>query len=496
MKKMFKAFFTVTAISVATRFISFIFKIYISRKLGAEIMGVYQICLSVFMLFVSLAASGLPVTLSRFTAETQATGNLNRQKASVSTALLLSLMISITVCTVFYCFPALLDYIFTDRRCANLFIILLPTMITTSVYTISRGWFWGRKDFFIFSVTEAGDEIIKIIMCGVFISCFGGVIALEYSLAYAMLVSDIITAVTLAILFFVKGGRLAAPTLSKPIIKSATPLTVTRMCGSVMSTFISLVLPSILIASCNLTSAEATAEFGRATGMVMPLILAPSSVIGSLSVVIIPEIAARNASKDTSINRTLTKALNFTCIVAAAAFIVFAGCGETIGTLLYDDTAVGSYLAAAAAIVFPISVNGIVVSMLNSFGKENQTFISHLIGYAFLATAILVLPRFTGIYGYFIALFIFHTVTMIVNLVFLSKKVPLSCRSSLKCLMPIGLSLLLAVGVRAMSKAMMPIGEIAACAISMTCGALAMYIALALLKMAPTPRAALKMLRK
>ena len=145
MKKMFKAFFTVTAISVATRFISFIFKIYISRKLGAEIMGVYQICLSVFMLFVSLAASGLPVTLSRFTAETQATGNLNRQKASVSTALLLSLMISITVCTVFYCFPALLDYIFTDRRCANLFIILLPTMITTSVYTISRGWFWGRK---------------------------------------------------------------------------------------------------------------------------------------------------------------------------------------------------------------------------------------------------------------------------------------------------------------------------------------------------------------
>ncbi|MDE6550154.1 MAG: oligosaccharide flippase family protein [Clostridia bacterium] len=496
MKKIFKAFFTVTAISVATRFISFIFKIYISRKLGAEIMGVYQICLSVFMLFVSLAASGLPVTLSRFTAETQATGNIRRQRASVSTALLLSLMISITVCTVFYCFPSLLNYIFTDKRCADLFIILLPTMITTSVYTISRGWFWGKKDFFIFSVTEAADELIKIIMCGILISCLGGVIALEYSLAYAMLISDVVIAVTLAVLFFVKGGRLASPTLSKPIIKSATPLTVTRMCGSVMSTFISLVLPSILIASCNLTSAQATAEFGRATGMVMPLILAPSSVIGSLSVVIIPEIAARNASSDTSINRTLTKALNFTCIVASAAFIVFAGCGETIGTLLYDDTAVGSYLAAASAIVFPISINGIVVSMLNSFGKENQTFISHVIGYVFLVAAILILPRYTGIYGYFISIFIFHTITMIANLAFLGKRVPLTARSSLKCLMPVGLSLIIAIGVRIMSKAIMPIGEIAACAISMICGAIILYIALALLKMAPTPKAALKMLRK
>ena len=496
MKKIFKAFFTVTAISVATRLISFIFKIYISRKLGAEIMGVYQICLSVFMLFVSLAASGLPVTLSRFTAETQATGNIRRQRASVSTALLLSLMISITVCTVFYCFPSLLNYIFTDKRCADLFIILLPTMITTSVYTISRGWFWGKKDFFIFSVTEAADELIKIIMCGILISCLGGVIALEYSLAYAMLISDVVIAVTLAVLFFVKGGRLASPTLSKPIIKSATPLTVTRMCGSVMSTFISLVLPSILIASCNLTSAQATAEFGRATGMVMPLILAPSSVIGSLSVVIIPEIAARNASSDTSINRTLTKALNFTCIVASAAFIVFAGCGETIGTLLYDDTAVGSYLAAASAIVFPISINGIVVSMLNSFGKENQTFISHVIGYVFLVAAILILPRYTGIYGYFISIFIFHTITMIANLAFLGKRVPLTARSSLKCLMPVGLSLIIAIGVRIMSKAIMPIGEIAACAISMICGAIVLYIALALLKMAPTPKAALKMLRK
>ena len=57
MKKIFKAFFTVTSVSVVTRGISFIFKIFISRELGAEVMGVYQICFSVFAMFAALAAS-------------------------------------------------------------------------------------------------------------------------------------------------------------------------------------------------------------------------------------------------------------------------------------------------------------------------------------------------------------------------------------------------------------------------------------------------------
>ncbi|MEG1608869.1 MAG: oligosaccharide flippase family protein, partial [Clostridia bacterium] len=65
MKSFLKAFATISLISVVTRLISFIFKIYLSRKLGAEILGLYQICFSILGLFSCLSASGIPVTLSR-----------------------------------------------------------------------------------------------------------------------------------------------------------------------------------------------------------------------------------------------------------------------------------------------------------------------------------------------------------------------------------------------------------------------------------------------
>ena len=72
MKRVFKAFALVTAVSVATRLMSFLFKIYLSRELGAEVLGLYQIVMSVLSLMSCVGSSGLPVTLSRFVAEGKA----------------------------------------------------------------------------------------------------------------------------------------------------------------------------------------------------------------------------------------------------------------------------------------------------------------------------------------------------------------------------------------------------------------------------------------
>ena len=67
--KLFRAVTVVTMFSVITRALSFLFKIYLSRTLGAEVMGLYQIALSMFFLFSALSASGLQTVLSRKTAE-------------------------------------------------------------------------------------------------------------------------------------------------------------------------------------------------------------------------------------------------------------------------------------------------------------------------------------------------------------------------------------------------------------------------------------------
>ena len=494
MKRIFKAFFTVTSIAVITRGFSFIFKIFISRELGAEVMGLYQICFSVFSLFAAVAVSGIPVTISRITAETQALGDIKGQRAATTTALLISLMISMAVTTVFYSFPALASLFFTDERCTRLFLIILPTMLTSSIYAVIRSHFWGKQNYFVYSMAEAADEIIKVAACTLFIFLMHNVISTEYSLAYAMLVSDCIVAALLIVVFFKSGGRLAYPTMGRQVVKSAAPLTITRLCGSMMGMFVSLALPAVLVGAYGLTNAEATAEYGRASGMVMPLLLAPSSVVGSLSVVMIPEIAARNAGGGNNLTSAIDRSTDFTCAVACAAFIAFAACGREIGSLLYADEKVGEQLSFAAFIVLPLSLNAITSTSLNSLGKENRTFISSVIGYVFLAAGILILPRYMGIYGYYTSFFVFHCVTLLCNYLQLNRVLPRKKSYLGAALIAISCAIALFTGV--ISSFTRELGNILSCIICLPVAAALYFIALRITGYMPKPSGLIGYIRK
>ena len=483
-----------TSIAVITRGISFIFKIFISRELGAEVMGLYQICFSVFSLFAAVAVSGIPVTISRITAETQALGDIKGQRAATTTALLISLMISMTVTTVFYSFPALASLFFTDERCTRLFLIILPTMLTSSIYAVIRSHFWGKQNYFVYSMAEAADEIIKVAACTLFIFLMHNVISTEYSLAYAMLVSDCIVAALLIVVFFKSGGRLAYPTMGRQVVKSAAPLTITRLCGSMMGMFVSLALPAVLVGAYGLTNAEATAEYGRASGMVMPLLLAPSSVVGSLSVVMIPEIAARNASGGNNLTSAIDRSTDFTCAVACAAFIAFAACGREIGSLLYADEKVGEQLSFAAFIVLPLSLNAITSTSLNSLGKENRTFISSVIGYVFLAAGILILPRYMGIYGYYTSFFVFHCVTLLCNYLQLNRVLPRKKSYSGAALIAISCAIALFTGV--ISSFTRELGNILSCIICLPVAVALYFIALRITGYMPKPSGLIGYIRK
>lgn len=463
-----------------TRLCSFVFKIYLSRKLGAEILGLYQISMSLLMLFASLSASGLPVTLSRLTAEGQLNRSLKDQASLFSGALIGSLLLSVPFLLLFGCFPDLLGYLFNDPRCITIFLILSPMLLTTAVYSVVRGYFWGKKDFVVFSVSELFDELLKILFSIFLLSGVFFTVNKLYAYAIAMLITDVCVTVGLVVCYFVKGGRLGKPAHAKQLARSAAPLTVTRLAGSLMSTFLSLAIPSLLVKYGGLSTAEATAEFGRAGGMVMPLIFTPTSIIGSLGVVLIPEIASfgTKASKS-ALGKKLASSLKFAWLTSCFFYLLFASLGNPIASVLYKDDLAGQYLSASALLMIPMGVNGLCVSMLNSLGKETQTFVSHIVSCVFLVVAAVWLPRYVGIYAYFISLFVFHTTSMCINLVLLAKRATLPLKEMMQCLFAFVFSSACAFALRALySLANGVIGTIPAvlCSAAIGCVVFVLYV--------------------
>ena len=85
----------VTVFSCIERLLGFIYRIFLSRHLGAETLGVYQIALSVIGLLMTVTSSGIPITVSRLMMKSQVS-NRNGQKYKVVTAgIFVALVISI-----------------------------------------------------------------------------------------------------------------------------------------------------------------------------------------------------------------------------------------------------------------------------------------------------------------------------------------------------------------------------------------------------------------
>ena len=108
---------TVTVFSTAERMLGFVYRVFLSRNLGSEGMGLYQVALSVVGLIMTLTSSGIPITVSRIMTKHSAENRENLCFSTVTAGMLLSLVISLPVVLIIYLVPSLSGLIFTDNRC-------------------------------------------------------------------------------------------------------------------------------------------------------------------------------------------------------------------------------------------------------------------------------------------------------------------------------------------------------------------------------------------
>ncbi len=409
---------TVTLLGVFTRAISFLFKIYLSRKLGAEALGLYQIALSVFLLFASLSSSGVPLIVSRKVAESDALGQKNNFSI-FTTALIYAASLALFILLILISFHQKIDFLFSDPLACPLFLIMIPALLSTAVYCVVRGWFWGKKMFAAFSVTETLEETLRILFSILFLSGVLGAVSGATAIAFAFTVSDVIVAVILLAIFFIKGGTFSKPVPLKEILLPSLPITAMRVCASIFSTLLALLLPMRLVAV-GMSHRQATESFGRITGMANPLLFVPTTITGSIAVVLLPDISALAVKKEyVKLNSRIEFGINFSMLLSGLFTALYFVLGEKLTLFLYGDAASGQYLSIAAFSMLPMCLSQMTQSILNSIGKEKQSFLSYLAGNVVMILLVYLLPPYVGVYSVAIATTASFWVDGIINSVLL-----------------------------------------------------------------------------
>ena len=408
--------------SIVTRILSFFFKIYLSRRVGAEILGIFQMCVSVFILFCTISASGVPLILSRKTAELTTKGKERELHSIVSAAALLSLGSAFLLIFATLIFRNVLPSLFSDERCVHLFYIMLPALVSTVIYQLVRGYMMGKRRYIEYSFTELLEEVIKIVACITLLSNSFLFLSEATALAIAFTATDYTVMAILLVLYFVKGGRLGKPKGMKSLIGSGAPITMMRVAAGFLSSFIAIALPAALMRG-GATAGEAAAEYGRAVGMAFSLLFAPISLTGALSIVILPEAASLAAQERWNELRTrVDDSLIFVFIITIFFYVLYFVLGEPLGTLLFKDEKAGRFIAFSAGMVLPVALSGLINTTLNSLGQEKSVFRIFAGAAVVLVAEILLLPKYIGIYALSVAECSFYILQFIPGVFLLFKK--------------------------------------------------------------------------
>ncbi len=481
---LYRTTFVVTVFTLLEHLLGFLYRIILSRTLGSEGLGVYQVALTVFAVFLTISSSGLPITLSRIISKHRAHGYRTGEQKATTAAMLIALSFSVPITVLLYLFRTPFSRIFSDPRCADVFYILLFGLSFTALYSIIRGSFWGNKRFFAYSLIELVEELVMIGAGVLLLVVVRGGIADVNKAAVALLAAYLTSFAVAAVYFFARGGRLRSPKGEiKPLLKASLPITAMRASSSLLSSFISVLFP-LCMTSVGYTAAKAMSEYGVVYGMVMPVVAVPCSLIGPIALVLVPELSERFYKRETKqLGELVEKALNVALLIAGMLIPLFFAVGKDVGIFLFSNAESGEMIAACAPVLLPMSVSMISTSMLNSLGCERQTLLIFLGGSCAMLLCVWLLPPVLGSGALLVGTAVDHTITAACSLALLRKKTGKlrSGRYFLRLMLVIAPVTLFGVGLHALLVRYMSYVPAAVCV--MLCVAVAEVVLLSVFKL-------------
>ncbi len=369
-----------TVTGLVSQGLGFVYRVLLSRMIGAEVMGLYQLVMPVYSVVMSLTAVGLTAAVSHLSARYQALGSSRAARQTLGQALgiffaLFGLVAAVT---------ALLSdpisaYVLGDARTQLGLLLLLPCILLTGIENLHKHAFYGTGRLTIPAVVELLEQFIRT----------GTVLLLLYLLlpqseektvgiiVLGMCSSEIFSAVTLALLF--RRGEAAAGAPEEPkrlrrrIASIALPMACTSLLGNLMGAWTSILIPNRLV-RLGMEVSEAMGAFGVLCGMTLPMLFLPTAFLGAMSLVLMPRLSHHCALGQTGrAGKLIGRALFQVSAVTMPALALLTVLGPPVGRLLYRESRVGEYILPLAIGVLLSCWQSILACALNGLGRQGKS---------------------------------------------------------------------------------------------------------------------------
>jgi len=419
-------------------------------------MGIYQLIFPIYAMCFSLTSAGIQTSISRFVAAKIATGDRRAAKDILGIGLFISVGLSAIVSFVLYLnadFIAI--HILDEKRCCDLLRILAFTIPFGAIHSCINGYYYGLKKAHLPATSQLVEQLVRV---GSSYLIFLVLQEKNLPVTPALAVIGIILGEFAAMLFcvtsiigsFLKASIPPKRTTSlkihaRNILSLSIPLTANRVLLNILQSVEAIMIPGKL-RNFGMSVSESLSVYGVLNGMALPLILFPSAITNSVSVMLLPTIAEAQASGNNNlISRTIQNTIKYCLILGifcTGAFLMF---GPDIGNRVFGNELAGTFIIILCWICPFLYLSTTLNSVINGLGKTSSSFFHNTIG---LGIRILFvfwgIPRY-GIIGYLWGLLVSELVITFLSIFILHQYIKLSF-SVYDCIVKPVFALLLSAG--------------------------------------------------
>lgn len=403
--------------------LGFLYRVALSRMLGAEVMGLYQLLMPVYSVLVALTAVGVTAATAHLTALFLAKGNRGAIVATLRWAVLLFLASLIPVSAVVLAFSDSISvHLLGDARTQLGLLFLIPCTLLTGIENIFKHYFYGTGTVKPPAITEILEQFVRSLAVLSLLYLFPTWPERQVGLIVAgMVICEVFSASILVFLYemqkrkWMKSGKLShkiPDNLVHQLGKIAVPVGTSALLGTCLGAANATLIPRLLVEG-GMERSVALSSFGVLCGMTLPMLGLPTVLLGALNLVLIPRQARSLAlNRWDEIRGRTHKALLCVSVTMLPAMGLLAVIGEDVGVLLFSQKQVGEHLIPLALASAFSSYQSTLFALLNGIGKQSVTALLSLFsGATQLIFTLVLVPRW-GLEGFVMGLLLlncFHT---------------------------------------------------------------------------------------
>ena len=394
-----KGTFILTIAGFVVKVIGSLNWIFVSRILGGEGIGLYQMAFPIYFFAMTVSQAGVPVAISIITAERVALKDIYGAKRvfRISMGLMLVTGLLFSILTYFAA-----DWHFIrDARAYLSMVVLAPTVFFVTFLAASRGYLQGWQRMTPTAVSQIVEQIFRVITMILLAQLFLPW-GLEYASAGASL-GALVGAVTGLIVLVYYHWKLdrdierdyghdikplpgteheSILKIMRRIFMLSLPVSAASIMLPVVSNLDLMIVPQRLeVAGYSVN--EATELFGYLTGMAVPLVNLSCIITASMAMSIVPAISEARALRDMKrvYNQTAAsvRISNFVCF---PAFVIVFVLATPISSLIYNAPGAGPAVMISAFSIVLLGLHQVSTGILQGLGHPTIPMVNMILAAA------------------------------------------------------------------------------------------------------------------